>query len=316
MDPALASMFGLGGPAEAPAQATPAQPAGGAGSDWGSFLSDPRGRAALISFGLQAMTGGYGNGVQQLGAALGAGAQGAGGMDKIIYDRAQAEKEMSQKASEGAANRAQSETNARIAADSRNEVAQTRTEGMLQRAALIHGPQNNQEMNIYSKAAADYMKKEKDNQLLSKKPDEQIRAEADAWAKSVLANARDASGVRSQGGALPSDGPGDIGGASSTGGPQTGGPTGQGGQGTPGAPGNASSKPMTLDSLLAEKGPGPDQFRSLIQTPQGQAQLLALRPNIKPFIDEYNARWGPQQGTAIGGAFDALKRNWQGALGQ
>jgi hypothetical protein len=261
------------------------------------------------------MTGGYGNGVQQLGAALGAGAQGAGGMDKIIYDRAQAEKEMSQKASEGAANRAQSETNARIAADSRMDVAEKRVEGMIQRAAMIHGPQNNQEMNIYSKAASDYMKKEKDNQLLSKKPDEQIKMEADAWAKSVLANARDASGVRSQGGALPTGGPGDIGGASSTGGALTGALPGQGGQGTPGTPAKASSTP-TLDTYLAEKGAGADQFRSLIQTPQGQAQLLSLRPNLKPIIDEYNARWGPQQGSAVGGAFDALKRNWQGALGQ
>jgi len=314
MDPALASMFGLGGAEGAPAQATPEQPAGG-GSDWGSFLSDPRARAGLISAGLQAMVGGYGNGIQQLGAALGAGAQGAGGMDKIIYDREQAAKELAQKASEGAATRAQSETNARIAADSRNEVAQTRTEGMLQRAALIHGPQNNQEMNIYSKAAADYMKKEKDNQLLSKKPDEQIRVEADAWAKSVLANARDASGVRSQGGALPTGGPGDIGGASSTGGPQTGGPVGPGGQGTPAGPAKASSTP-TLDTYLNAKGVEADKFRSLIQTPAGQQQLLQIKPDLKPIIDEFNARWGPQQGSALGGAFNALKQNWNGALGQ
>jgi hypothetical protein len=260
------------------------------------------------------MTGGYGNGVQQLGAALGAGAQGAGGMDKIIYDRAQAEKEFNQKASEGAANRANAQEVAHIGADSRREVADIKSQAMLERARLIRQPQSNQEMKIVSDAMNKYMVAQENQAFLSKLSPEQRNEMARAYGLGVLETARGATGIRSAGTPLPGDMSG-TGEASSTGGAPTGGMPGQGGQGTPGAGAKASSTP-TLDTYLNAKGAEADKFRSLIQTPAGQQQLLQIKPDLKPIIDEFNARWGPQQGSAIGGAFDALKRNWQGALGQ
>lgn len=59
-------------------------------SKWEGWLTNPVNQAGLISFGLQAMTGGWGNTGQQLAAALGAGFQGAAGQEKLQYTQEQA----------------------------------------------------------------------------------------------------------------------------------------------------------------------------------------------------------------------------------
>ena len=255
----LAELMGLQMPGAAAADAGMVQPQTGA--DWDAALKDPVMKSALLGFGMQLMTGGRGSPVQRVGEALGAGASSAAGTAKSINDFQGEERARKDKLSEGAASRAQSETNARIGADSRQEVAQIRSEAMLQRAAMIGKPQNSQEMGIYSKAMADYMKKEKDNQILSRKSDQQIGLEADAWAKSVLDNARNATGVRSQGSPLP-----DAGDATSGGGPGPAGTTGSvtlGAGGTPPAKGTAAPvKPAApsiqelIQSYDSSKGAG------------------------------------------------------------
>lgn len=53
---------------------------------WMGFLQDPRNKAALLSFGLQAMTGGWGNTGQQLAQAIGAGLEGYAGSEKVLKD--------------------------------------------------------------------------------------------------------------------------------------------------------------------------------------------------------------------------------------
>lgn len=52
-------------------------------SQWDGWLSDPKNRAGLMGFGLQAMAGGWGNGTQQLSAALGAGVDSYSGMAEL-----------------------------------------------------------------------------------------------------------------------------------------------------------------------------------------------------------------------------------------
>lgn len=64
-------------------------------SKWDSWLADPKNKAGLLSFGLQAMMGGWGNGTQQLAAALGAGVEGYQGAAKIQTDLELKERERS-----------------------------------------------------------------------------------------------------------------------------------------------------------------------------------------------------------------------------
>lgn len=275
----LSQIFGLA-PSEPTAQTDPALPAQAQGG-WSGVLSDPRARSALISAGLQMMTGGWGNGVQQLGSALGAGAQGYAGMDKMLYDRAQADKELAQKASEGAAQRAQSETNTRIAADSRNEVAQLRTEAMLERTR----------MNLSAKAtpseALKYRQEARKvyegNILNMSKPQEAREAEIEDLASRMY----DADRARGVGG----------GAATSTGGPSGAGPQGQGGTGPATQAPKATStgeKGPTLDQLMADKTNGP-RVQELLSTPEGQAELIKRNPNLKSQIDDYNRRKAQEQ---------------------
>lgn len=55
-------------------------------SKWQGWLSNPINQAGLVSFGLQALTGGWGGPGQQLAAALGAGIEGAAGQEKLMHD--------------------------------------------------------------------------------------------------------------------------------------------------------------------------------------------------------------------------------------
>lgn len=270
---------------------------------WTSLLSDPVARSALLGFGLQAMTGGWGNGTQQLAAALGAGAQSAEGTGNAIRAQAVNNRDFQAKQEEGAANRASHEKIAEMGAASREEVgrirnegtiavAQERVAGMLERARLIHGPQNDKEMQIFAKARTDYMKKEKDNQLLSKKSDDQILTEADAYAKEQLRGAREAVGVRSQGSALPNEATTEKPKAAAPGQPApTAGPSGTGLFGLPidiGVfPPRAAlgSSAVLLQRLRNDPQAGP-QFNQDMQTPEGRARILQKFPQLKGYIPE------------------------------
>lgn len=251
---------------------SPPQGGGSGASTWQSLVNDPVSRSALISMGLQLMAGSHGGSpVQNLGLAIGAGAEGAGNTAKSIQSQQMADREFNAKQDEGEKNRASHEKIAQMGSDSRNEVAQIKTEGMLSRAALIHGPQNNQEMNIFSKARTDYMKKEKDNQIISKKSDQQILSEADAYAKEQLRGAREATGVRSQGAPLSSE-------------------AGNGVQAQPGA------SPGPAGTATQSQGPQKKSWDEYIKTPgvaealkdpKFRQELIAAHPEYKSAIGMY-----------------------------
>lgn len=103
-------------------------------------LSDPAMQAALLSFGLQAMSGGWGNGLQQTAQALGAGAQGAGAYtqharqrqveDQAIADR---QAERADRRESGEAQRRTQLDVANIGAASRQEIAALHADARLQR---------------------------------------------------------------------------------------------------------------------------------------------------------------------------------------
>lgn len=255
------------------------------GGGWTELLNDPVRKSALLSFGLQAMTGGWGNGTQQLAAALGAGASGAAGTAKSLQEQQAYEQQRTDKLGESAENRASREREAGLNRTSREEiaatqvagrleVAQERVKGMLERAQLIHGPQNDREMKLFSDARQKYWGKEKDNQLLSKKTDDQIRAEADAWAKEQLRQARDVVGNRSQGSPLPGEVPlEDIK------------PSGQ-----PKATPKAEGPKPNLESLLS--GAKGSEVKALLGTIEGQKRILKDRPDLAGEVEEYNRRAG------------------------
>ena len=131
------------------------------GGGWSKLLEDPISRSALLSFGLQAMTGGWGNGTQQLAAALGAGATGAGATAEAMQKQAQFQQTADDRLGESQANRESREREAelnrasreeisRITADNRLDVTRERVSGMLERARLTRQPQTSQELKFYN----------------------------------------------------------------------------------------------------------------------------------------------------------------------
>lgn len=249
-------------------------PGGGSNGSWSDFVKDPVMRSALVSTGLQLMAGGWGNPMQQLGVALGHGAESAGATAKALQDQGNLEAKMTQVASEGAKDRESREKVAKIGASSRQEVANIRVAGMLERAAMIHGPSNDKEWKIYSDAKNTYFKKEKDNQILTGKSDDQILTEAEAYAKETLRGMRSATG----GGAALSDG------VSS---PNTGIPNGVApvlGSGKTGAQATPSTKQGLIDLL---KGPNAAIIKRHLETPEGRKKILEKRPDLAKEIEWY-----------------------------
>lgn len=96
-------------------------------SQWEQQLRDPATQAALLSFGLQALSGGWGNGAQQFAQAAGAGAQGGGVYNQQEQERTRYAQAREEQASSRAADRQTRLDVARIGADSRTEIANMRS---------------------------------------------------------------------------------------------------------------------------------------------------------------------------------------------
>lgn len=97
-------------------------------SQWERQLRDPATQAALLSFGLQALSGGWGNGAQQFAQAAGAGAQGGGTYNQQDQERTRYEQARQDQASNRAAERQTRLDVANIGAMSRQEIAALRAE--------------------------------------------------------------------------------------------------------------------------------------------------------------------------------------------
>lgn len=76
---------------------------------WDSWLAQPENRNAMLSAGLQLMTGGWGNTTQQIAQAIGAGAESAGRTQQIQKTEEQEEERFAASQGNQAANRAQRE---------------------------------------------------------------------------------------------------------------------------------------------------------------------------------------------------------------
>src|SRR5262245_27018268 len=241
-------------------------------STWTSLVQDPNTRAAMdaaarnmmITAGLQMMVPQWGGPMANIAHGLGKGFESMGKTAESAMSAEEQNRQLAEKVQSGKEHNQTTLEAARIAANSRQEVAQIRSEAMLERARLIRQPQTSQEMKIAADAQRDYLKTEKNNQLVSKKTDQQINEEARAWGLIAVQNARDATGVRSQGAPLPTE-------------PGAENPAGEGRPGTITPPGNpaaaAKSASIPFDQFLAKPG-----VAEAMKDPEFQKKLLAEHP--------------------------------------
>ena len=122
-----------------------AQPGLDRPNTWAAATNDPVARSAMLAMGLQLMTGGWGNGVQQLAAGMGAGAESAGATQKYLDDQAREDQKLASASADRAAARQTQMDVAKLNADNRLEIAQARVAGMLERT----------KMNVLGKATPD-----------------------------------------------------------------------------------------------------------------------------------------------------------------
>lgn len=251
---------------------------------WSSKLQDPIVRSAMLSMGLQLMTGGWGNGTQQLAAGIGAGAAGAEGTAKALQAQAkderdhewEVEKHGASQANQ-AANRKQSETNARIAADSRAEVANIRGEFSMQRAALAAGAKNNNETKQWQADRDAYLKQARSNINNMTKDEKELISSADEYATSKM-HARRLEAPNGGGAAGPSAAGGGNGNSAGESGQRTPftKPTG-----TEAPKVSSENQPAKLIERMAGDPKFGSQFQADLATPEGQARILKANKNLK-----------------------------------
>ncbi len=282
----------------------PAAPASGGGS-WTDLLKsvDPN---FLKSAGAQLMVGSPGGLMNQFGPAVAKGFEGENLSEQENHARATQQQAVGLKEAEGAANRASHEKIASESNDTKHLIAQEKIAGMIERAGLIHGPQGPAEMKMFLDAKNKYMHDEANRELLSRLSRAQQEEAASAYAKTSIQQAREASGVRSQGSPL---GTGPEAGASSA--PPASG-TGAGAATVPGAkaPTAGQGTPSSVDIslfppraifgeanvLFNQKLKDPKygaQFKDLLKTPEGRAQIIDANPKLKDVVEknwEYYSR--------------------------
>lgn len=145
----LGGLLGVGGQPAAPDTTQQAD----LETQWKGWLDNPANKAGLIAFGLQAMTGSWGNGASQLATAIGTGLETAAGANKIEQDRIAAERARSDKLGDAESDRAlrrelnaaditSRERVANIMASSRLDVANVRSQG---------GPSSKKEQDLWNK---------------------------------------------------------------------------------------------------------------------------------------------------------------------
>ena len=156
-------------------------------SGWAATLQTPEMRAMLISTGLQLMTGGWGNGVQQLGVALG---KGAGAMQDTEAARLEQENKTADRGSrEGIAN-------AQIAG--REQVSAARNETTLLRAAIASGARTNDEHKLWQRDVQQYLTQARSNVSNVGRDDASLMSEANEYARQQMERRRVTGGQEGQ----------------------------------------------------------------------------------------------------------------------
>lgn len=231
---------------------------------WSDLVKDPIARSALLGFGLQMMTGGWGNGTQQLAAGLGAGATSAAGTSEAMQKQLEADDKAAETASNQAANRANAVKVAQIGADSRVEGANIRGQARLDAIAATAQHKIPADQLVKYRAEA--------RKIVEGNPQNMAMTNADreTMINDIAMRTYDADQIRRGQGAAPSQ----------NGSPK---PTETPGAAVPGqSPAPASTGKPTAQNptpTRPEDEPGVKaalqnpQMRQLLATPDGQAEL-------------------------------------------
>jgi hypothetical protein len=252
---------------------TPEAPA----NPWMTWLQAPENRAMLIGIGTNMMTGGWGGAGQQLGAALGAGAEARAGtvaaaqqQEALGRQEDFRERELTQRGSIAEADRAGRENVARIGADSRTQVAEIRGAYGLQRAAMA-GARSGADQATYSRLFNSRAQELERNNLLlppgQQRTSQMIMDEAATYADRAFSQFRQQAGAA---GAVDPN-------ASAPGVPA---PAPTPGAPTP-APGGrtGAAGPPSLQTLMNNP-----TFRQAIATPEGRERIINERPDLRDQI--------------------------------
>ena len=249
------------------------------GGSWDQLLKDPVTRSAMLSAGLQLMTGWWGNGAQQLAAGIGAGAAGAAGTAASIQQQGINSRDFEAKKEEGAANRSSREREAAANRTSREsiegdktatrlEVEGIRHEGRLARIAAMSGAKSAQENSVFNTA---YKRAYDDLGRMKVTPEERETAAMDAGRRAMWVY-RDAQGKETPG--------------TSTGAPSATAP----GSPSPGkntAPAPAKSGAPTKRELSWGEVQNTPGFDAAMNDPASRERLKRENPHLAPYIDSY-----------------------------
>lgn len=277
----------------APAQPGAQQEEGGT---WSDLVQDPVARSALLGFGLQMMTGGWGNGTQQLAAGLGAGATSGAATSEALQKQLESEDKAASAEANQAANRANSMEIAKLNNASRQEIAANRIEGMLARTQMNLAGKSPDELKQYNKDRDFYLKAIGMGTSGITTPTPEMLAKAEEYATNEAAKRA----------ALKGGTPGTPG-ASSPNGPVA------PGAAVPGqSPGAVTGQNSPAQIAPGEKGVTAamqnPEIQRLLSTPDGQNELKKRNPQAAAVLIE---RWR-KANEAFGGANEMLKRGRTG----
>lgn len=228
-------------------------------SSWSDLVKDPIARSTLLSFGLQAMSGGWGNGTQQLAAALGAGATAGAATSEAMQKQMEADDKAAESSANSAANRATQLEIAKLNADNRREVAGIRTEALLERTRMnLSGKASANDAIKYRAEARKIVEGNPRNMGLS-------QPEREAMIEDLAARMYDTDAARRPGASTANS-------PKTPGAPVVPGPGQSPGQ-TPGQKPSAQNSDPTASQAL--KNPA---ILEKLGTPEGQAELRRINP--------------------------------------
>jgi len=255
------------------------------GGGWTAALSDPVNRAAMLATGLKLMTGGWGNGTQQLASALGAGASAAGATAESLMKEEQYQDKLDEQEKDRSSRERQAELNRDSRADiagiqnaGRLEVAQERVRGSLERARMMKQPSGQAETKFYQEQLKEARKTIEGDigslKLDQPQREDMIRAKAlerlDEARRQGLFGPQGEATIDQRitpqrpGAAAPEAGAGTV---------------------------KPTATPITLEQLIKDPVAGPRAQEDL-KTPEGRARIRAKFPDLGNELYRYEANQG------------------------
>jgi hypothetical protein len=288
-----------------PQQAAPAQPDPGLKAEWDGFLSNPKNRAGLLSFGLGLMTPTWGN---SFANALGAGAEAYGAVEKEQQAEAIRQENAGRSVSEKQKDRdLQRELN-----DADNKAALERTkyssDAATSRAGMRGASYSKGAQSLFNRTYAETVKSLKNPNILANgyDPDAPPLTEEEIDMQATAAASRAADAFEHRFGT----------GTGSTGGAGTGGGGASNSQISPGTGAGGDSAPTGKGAPAANVGAGNNSTSSQGATISADDIVTRMKPETldavlaKPNADDYFKQYGLNSRAVIAAKARRDAMNW------